>query len=178
MPESAATSLVGRIRAGDSIQSLVQQAKGIRPPMQQTPEARSDYEEFYHLLQTLPESDADGVLRLAMNGSDVPVVIRFVRDADLLLQLSLKPEHRRIYDFPYKNKCPDALRQGKNPYLQAQLYDPKRSLASSSPSIQPIYDMPYSGATLVEPSLGGLEGGQLDSRPLLRISTSITSQHI
>jgi hypothetical protein len=151
IPKTEAFRILSRIRAGESVQALLEQIELSRLTTRQGSEIQPDYEEFYHLLLALPEDGADRLLRMARSGSDVAAVMQSFQDADLLIQLSVEPEVRRVYAFPYRNQWPDFLRQQENVYLKARLYDSQRQSAASS---RTVFDMPFGAATLVEPGLG------------------------
>jgi hypothetical protein len=51
----------------------------------------NDYHELLHLLRTAPYHDATGILQRLRAGSDVALILRFIRHGDLLLQLSAAP---------------------------------------------------------------------------------------
>lgn len=149
-----ATTIVRRIQGGDDIDAVlgdIETTKAELRPLQK--HSSNAYEDFYRLLQSRPEEDFSRIFRLVRSGYDVKAMLRQVREADLLLQVSLKPEHRRRYEFPFITKWPEFLCQEGNPYLETPLYesnqptqDPK--LRSKSDS---VFDIPYHGATLVEP---------------------------
>lgn len=96
---------------------------------------------------------------------DPEIVLRHFRDGDLLLQLSLVPERRYRYEFPYLREMPDFLLKAthrSNPYLDTLLYDYKLKNDPDLPNQQlqaddlanegrSTYWIPYHAAELVEP---------------------------
>ncbi|KAK1955724.1 hypothetical protein LY78DRAFT_423597 [Colletotrichum sublineola] len=156
LPE--AFRLFERIRAGNSVQMLLQDIDGEnRPSPRRWPQGvKTDYERFYHLLQTASEEDAERMLRLLKSEPNVATVLQRIQDADLLLQLHVKPEYRRTYEFPFRKQWPDFLRQLDNTYLQARLYDPNCPSGASTTSTPSCFDMPYSAASLAEPGFSDI----------------------
>ncbi|SCO87699.1 uncharacterized protein FRV6_11826 [Fusarium oxysporum] len=154
MAMEEAIEMFRKIQAGDPIETLTNE---IQPSdlLQLRKNESASYEEFYRLLQSRPEQDLGRILHLVRSGCDVEATLRYVREADLLLQISLKPEHRYRYEFPYNPKWPDYLRQGDNPYLTTPLYQSTELTGPSSPSFndRSIFHVPYHGATLIEPLL-------------------------
>jgi hypothetical protein len=89
---------------------------------------------------------------MARSGSDVATVMQSFQDADLLIQFSVEPEVRRVYEFPYRNRWPELLPQQDNVYIKAWLYDPQ---CQSTIANRTVFDMPFGAATLVDSGLGG-----------------------
>jgi hypothetical protein len=112
------------------------------------------------LLRTLPEKDAIEVVHRIRAGGDVEIIVRQIREGNLLMELSVAPQSRMRYEFPYMAYMPPGLITPKNPYLKSLLYealqpsagpmemDVARPLQDSSP-----YAKPYHAAELVEPKL-------------------------
>ncbi|KAH6607270.1 hypothetical protein Trco_003583 [Trichoderma cornu-damae] len=86
-------------------------------------EKSSGYEEFFSTLQSCPEKDAMTVFSLMRQGADPGALLKRMRDCDLLLQLSVVPETRRRYQFPYLASMPIRLQTPDNPYLNSLLYE-------------------------------------------------------
>ena len=63
--------------------------------------AVDQHEELYSLLRSKSDDEAGQILKCIRAGQSVDSVVRLVKDGDLLLQLSLRPETRYQYDFPY-----------------------------------------------------------------------------
>lgn len=83
----------------------------------------SPYEQFVSLLKTVSEQEARGLLARLRSGTEIEALISQLTDGDLLLQLSVVPESRFRYDFPYMLKMPKYLVVGENPYLQSILFE-------------------------------------------------------
>ena len=69
-----------------------------------------DHERLYAALRTMSEQDSRAVLDKLRLGADVSTVLRQIKEGDLLLQLSLVPESRRRYEFPYSSTMPPICR--------------------------------------------------------------------
>ncbi|XXG97941.1 hypothetical protein Hte_004257 [Hypoxylon texense] len=119
------------------------------------------YEDLLSILRSRPDSETNQVLQRLRMGEDVQAIVNAVQDGDLLLQLSLKPDLRFRYEFPYIREMPPHLDSPKNPYLCSILYE-KTSVVSLQPSVyvdtlrdvqdesQKIYLVPYHTAELVD----------------------------
>ncbi|KAH7174245.1 uncharacterized protein B0J16DRAFT_417783 [Fusarium flagelliforme] len=121
MSTEDAARTVHRIQAGDNVEALLDEAE--------TSVQRRDsnaYEDFYRMLQSRPDEDFTRILRLVRSGYDVKAMLRHIRETDLLLQIALKPEQRRRYEFPFNTKWPQFLRQDSNPYLKTSFYEADR----------------------------------------------------
>jgi hypothetical protein len=73
-------------------------------------------------MKALPEQAAIEVLRRIKAGVDVATLVNHVKDGDLLMQLSLVPEIRRLFEFPYIPGYPSYLFVPVNPYFDSRLY--------------------------------------------------------
>lgn len=128
------------------------------------------HEELIELLRNLPEEDAQSVLQRLRSGSGVKTILNQVKAGDLLLQLSVSPETRFRYQFPYKSQMPQEYIID-NPYLDSLIYE-AASLYSSSQQPKPsmstgtsrtdnletaeyrtLYLKPFHAAQVVEPLL-------------------------
>ncbi|KAL7790796.1 hypothetical protein V8C37DRAFT_176366 [Trichoderma ceciliae] len=134
------------------------------------------YEELFAALQTCPEKDAMTMFSLVRQGIDPGALLRQIRDCDLLLQLSVVPETRRRYQFPYLPSMPTHLQTPDNPYLKSLLYetafhrvgseDSRGNSDTSSPGYkqrnqyQNIYLQPYHAAELLDPLIDHVKPSQ------------------
>ena len=152
-----AARTVHRIQAGDDVEALLDEAETSRIQLRTSQDRdKSSYEDFYRMLQARPEEDFTNILRLVKKGYDVNAMLRHIREADLLLQVALKPEQRRRYEFPFNAKWPEFLRQESNPYLQTSFYEADRPSPDNltlGKKSDIIFDIPYHASTLVEPLL-------------------------
>jgi hypothetical protein len=81
------------------------------------------YEELFDILRSRSKLEAFNILHRIRSGADVYTVLRHVKDGDLLLQLSLVPETRYRYEFPYIADMPAFLEVPDNPYLSSLIYE-------------------------------------------------------
>lgn len=101
---------------------------------------------------------------LVRQGVDPGTLLRQIRECDLLLQLSVVPETRRRYQFPYLASMPIHLQTPDNPYLKSLLYETafhgvghQDSHGDAPPEYgqlnqyQNIYLQPYHAAELLDP---------------------------
>ncbi|OAQ76307.1 C6 transcription factor [Purpureocillium lilacinum] len=128
-----------------------------------------DHERLYAALRTMSEQDSRAVLDKLRLGADVSTVLRQIKEGDLLLQLSLVPESRRRYEFPYSSTMPAYLQTPDNPYLRSPVYGitiDDRFVPGPSPSLQPddrlshcrgVYVQPYHSATIIDDRLSEVE---------------------
>lgn len=98
-------------------------------------------------MQTVPERDARDILTRLRSGTDAETLLSNISNGDLLLQLSVAPESRFRYDFPYGKRMPASLLTQDNAYFDAPLYDPEGVFSSV---IHP--DMPRENETLPQSS--------------------------
>ncbi|XP_014553050.1 hypothetical protein COCVIDRAFT_40838 [Bipolaris victoriae FI3] len=67
----------------------------------------------------MPEQDVAEIIRRLKAGMDAATIVSYVRDGNLLVQLSLTPETTRRYEFPLVTEMPYHLYIGGNPYLES-----------------------------------------------------------
>jgi hypothetical protein len=120
------------------------------------------YKRLLSILATLPQKAVHDVLRRFRSGEDVQSLLRHIENADLLVQVTLIPEVRLRYDFPYLRQMPPSLMIPENQYLRSYVYEavvhgevipPAAILARSVQQAQSPYTMPYHAASIVEPIL-------------------------
>jgi hypothetical protein len=116
---------------------------------------------MYELLRTKPAEEASEILRRVRGGLDPEVVLRHVEAGDLLLQVSLVPETRYRYVFPFiKDDIPEFPQLPENKYLESPRYE--NTSPGSSPSQRTnrdlsasedyaMYFKPYHAAEVVDP---------------------------
>ena len=116
------------------------------------------------MLASRPSSEAEGILQRIREGVDPESILRHIQDGDLLLQLSLTPERRYRYEFPYKTQMPSFLLRPDNPYLNTLIYDFTSGRVCSGQDLLPPVDArvetlkspyltPYHTAEIVDPQL-------------------------
>jgi hypothetical protein len=106
------------------------EARQVRRKYEDLRNKRNAYEELFELLKALPEQETTEVLRRIKAGVDVATLVNHAKDGDLLIQLSLVPEIRRLFEFPYISGYPSYLFVPDNTYLNSWLY----RAASSHPT--------------------------------------------
>ncbi|KAK5658741.1 hypothetical protein OQA88_1550 [Cercophora sp. LCS_1] len=131
---------------------------------------KTTYEQIYEVLQTRPAHEAAQVLDRIRGGADINSILRYVNYGDVLVQLSVIPEAKYRYEFPYSTQMPSMLLRSDNPYLDSEIYefalrappDVTKPLPSpvssdvSSPSANPQHDAytkPFHAAAIVHPLL-------------------------
>ncbi|KAK0656562.1 hypothetical protein B0T16DRAFT_425109 [Cercophora newfieldiana] len=127
---------------------------------------RVAYKKIYDVLKSTSEHEAGEILQRIRSGVDINDIARLVGYGDVQGDLSLVPEARFRYDFPYTPEMPSSLLRPDNPYLVSEIYDfvlnpaaqlpSPASSSSSSPRIglhlEP-YMKPFFGATVLQPWL-------------------------
>ena len=122
------------------------------------------------MLQSRPEQEAGEVYRRIRRGDDAESILRHVKHGDLLVQLSLVPEARFRYEFPYLPDMPPFLRHPENLYLGTEVYQyPLRGPPGSSDQPghhaghqQRALSSPWSVAADASGSVGGTGAAQRD----------------
>ncbi|KAK3990327.1 hypothetical protein QBC44DRAFT_66147 [Cladorrhinum sp. PSN332] len=133
--------------------------------------SKSTFEQVYAVLQTRPQKEAEEIFERIRRGADAASVLRHVEHGDVLVQLSLIPEARFRYEFPYRSDMPEYLRIHNNPYLDSEVYEyalrsiPKSQQQKALPGVADMLDFadfrdqrdpyykPYSSASVVHPLL-------------------------
>ncbi|KAI8723046.1 Zn(2)-C6 fungal-type domain-containing protein [Fusarium sp. LHS14.1] len=128
-------------------------------------------EEILNLLKTLPERDAQEILKRIRSDVDVEAVLNQAKAGDLLLQVALVPETRLRYEFPYRSEMPAGYARD-NPYLDsliyegASLYSTSQDLGNVTPRLmtnlgseeqQSLYLKPFHAAHVAEPLLSNVK---------------------
>lgn len=125
----------------------------------QSQDRNSSYEELYRLLHTLPENEAFGIFRRIRADGDINRTIRHIKQGCLLLQLSLTPDARLRYNFPYVADMPCTLVSVDNPYLHSAFWNnPFADLLGKDPDDLESdhscpYSRPYHAAKFFDPRL-------------------------
>ncbi|KAK0736367.1 hypothetical protein B0T21DRAFT_401867 [Apiosordaria backusii] len=135
------------------------------------------YVELYELLRDRPDIESAEIFKRIRGGGTPGSILRRIKEGDLLLQLSLKPETRYRYVFPYVKQMPTHLYRADNPYIESCVYDwsssphknpgisnlakksiPDSPRTSSSPEPGPpsIYLMPFHTAEVIDPLLNDI----------------------
>jgi hypothetical protein len=115
------------------------------------------------MLQIMNERDAADVFRRIREGGNAEAIVRHVQEGNLIMELSLAPEARTRYEFPYISTLPAALRD--NLYFKSQVYEAIQASAAvdqsafvRSPVLESNYTKPLQAAEIADPLL-------IDARP-------------
>ncbi|KAF2819660.1 hypothetical protein CC86DRAFT_388059 [Ophiobolus disseminans] len=133
------------------------EARQIRRRYQQLKEKRTAHEDLYEMLQVMSERDAADVFRRIRGGAKAEAIVRHVQEGSLLLELSLSPETRTRYEFPYVPTIPPALMESV--YFRSHIFDAIRKIGSPPDSPTNIvarqsnYAMPLYAADMVDTAL-------------------------
>lgn len=135
------------------------------------------YVELYELLRDRSDIECAEIFKRIRMGGPPESILRRIKEGDLLLQLSLKPEMRFRYVFPYVSEMPAHLYRPDNPYIESCIYewsalqrsgfemstctnkrttDSPRSSSSPEPRPESIYLMPFHAAEIIEPLLNDI----------------------
>ncbi|KAI8959471.1 hypothetical protein F5Y11DRAFT_301730 [Daldinia sp. FL1419] len=123
------------------------------------------YEDLFGIMRSRPDEETIQVLQRLRMGEDVQTIVKTVQDGDLLLQLSLKPDPRFRYEFPYLRDMPPFLSQWQNPYLRSTLYEKTgmnqtktymEALRDVTDESQKIYLAPYHTIELVDSRISSM----------------------
>lgn len=125
-------------------------------------------EDIIELLQSSREEEAYEILRRIRAGADIETLLRHIRDGDLLLQLSLVPESRFRYEFPYIKDMPSFLLRPDNPYLGSLVYEwtlgdsaiiqqQAKPMDAGKDEYESPYLKPCHAAEIVDPQLGSVK---------------------
>ncbi|KAI1758691.1 hypothetical protein GGR53DRAFT_215836 [Hypoxylon sp. FL1150] len=123
------------------------------------------YEELFGLLKSKSETESLEILRRVRSGAEVGSILRHARDGDLLIQLSLAPETRRRYEFPYLSDMPASILVPDNLYLRSFVYEttfrapPSHGFDHDSQREgygDDRYLKPYHAAQVVEPNFSNV----------------------
>lgn len=136
------------------------------------------YEELFGILRTRPERDIAAVVARIRAGADVEDVVRFVKEGDVLIQLSVRPQAEHRYSFPYRRAMPSVLLNDPNiPYTSSLLArgggdggdggDDTRpgslcddDAAAVDPETWRMYRVPYHAAELVDPRISSVRASR------------------
>lgn len=120
------------------------------------------YEELFGLLKTKTDVESLEILRRIRSGHEVGSILRHAKDGDLLIQLSLTPEARRRYEFPYMTEMPASIMVSDNLYLRSFVYEttfqapPSHGFGHESQREgygDDRYLKPYHAVQIIEPSI-------------------------
>ncbi|KAF1938467.1 hypothetical protein EJ02DRAFT_410392 [Clathrospora elynae] len=119
-------------------------------------QAQNDaYAELFHLIRTRSDHESHEILRRIKMGTDVDVVVRHIKEADLLIQLTLRPETKLCYSLPNSNTITASVEVSSNAYLASPSHDEAIAQPVTSPFNKPADgDLnPNYTTRVVEPTL-------------------------
>ncbi|KXX81374.1 Nitrogen assimilation transcription factor nirA [Madurella mycetomatis] len=139
-------------------------AQALKRKLTELSEREATYQQIFDHLRSRTEAESSEIVKRIRSGGDPESILRYIKDADLLLQLAVVPETRYRYVFPLMQDMPAFLIRPDNPYLSTQVYEWTTSSASTtqdlllsdgSRSLEPQspYLKPYHAAEIVEPLL-------------------------
>lgn len=142
----------------------------------------SQYEELFHILQSRPDPDVAAIVGRIRQGARIDDVLRFVKEGDMLVELSLAPETAFTYTFPFAERMPSSLLDNPAiPYLNSLIARgtmdsrpnhasfPPPSLAHSPHTVGQLdmdldtwnmYQIPYHAAELVDARIGSIKASR------------------
>lgn len=123
------------------------------------------------MFMTKQEDEATNILQRIRAGTDIDTIVKTIQEGDLLLQLSVRPEFRYSYEFPYNRDMPVYLENSAwtNPYFGSTLYKQTHGAASTkrapdetlraaeSNEDHRMYQAPYHAVELLDTSLVSLD---------------------
>ncbi|EMD84689.1 hypothetical protein COCC4DRAFT_155428 [Bipolaris maydis ATCC 48331] len=128
---------------------------------------KTTYEELIDLLRTLPSDDATKLLGRLRTEEDPTSLLRQIQTGDLLIQLSVAPETRRRYEFPYLSNMPSSLIVSGNSYLESIIFATTWKGTQHFQTItdhrlnkmwdSDAYTKPYHAAKIAEPLLSDVD---------------------
>jgi hypothetical protein len=100
--------------------------------MQAVKSKLEEYGNFYTYFQTKSTEVVASIVQMVRSGSDVSSVLRFIREGDLMTQLTVAPDTRYRYDFPLITSMPASPKVPGNIYLDSIVYKTTVEEISSS----------------------------------------------
>ncbi|KAM0335092.1 hypothetical protein ACHAQA_000127 [Verticillium albo-atrum] len=118
----------------------------------------SNLEHLFAFIQEGPETDIAAVIRRIREGADLDAVGMHIRDGDLLMQLSVRPDMTYLYTFPFNKDMPARLAQDSSiPYVNSLLYKNTVGLMEHPEGAQPneqewqkVYTIPFHAVEVVD----------------------------
>jgi hypothetical protein len=145
-------------------------AQALKRKLSELNNREATYRQIFDHLRSRSEAESREIVKRIRSGADPESILRYITEADLLLQLAVVPETRYRYVFPIIQEMPAVLNRPDNPYLKSPIYEwavsrgpgpaaqgpqlllpgdnPTRSLEPQSPYLKPIH-----AAELVDPVL-------------------------
>ncbi|EGX93535.1 C6 transcription factor, putative [Cordyceps militaris CM01] len=123
----------------------------------------------FNILQMRSEEEALQIFHRIRCGADPESILRLVQNADVMMDLSVAPETRLRYEFPWITSMPQYLCAATNVYLQSPIYnfalddEGNQQLRTPSPSSDDqdqqhsLFLRPYHAATIIDPRLNQIK---------------------
>lgn len=111
------------------------------------------------LLRTLPEHEAQNLLRRMRAGTGLTALLNQVKAGDVLLQMSVAPETRFRYTFPYRGEMPSMCMTGENPYLDSIIYEVAGVMGGGGDRMTPLSGRSTQPSSDDGSQSGGADGG-------------------
>lgn len=140
------------------------------------------YEELFNIIKTRPDPDVAAIVARIRQGAHVDDIVRFVKEGDILIQLSVAPDTHITYTFPFSPRMPAVLFANPSiPYMNSLLARgamdnpgesssfPPPSLAHSPGTVGQLdidlntwnmYQTPYHSVELVDPRIGSVKASR------------------
>lgn len=67
------------------------------------------YEELFNIIKTRPNSDVAAIVARIRQGAHVEDIVRIVKEGDILIELSVAPDTKLTYTFPFSQRMPSVL---------------------------------------------------------------------
>lgn len=139
-------------------------AQAFKRKLAELSDREATYQQIFDNLRSRSEAESCEIVRRIQAGASPESILRYIKDADLLLQLALVPETRYRYVFPLVQEMPACLVRPDNPYLGSPVYEWTTSSASTDRALLPSvgtclsetqspYVKPFHSAEVVEPLL-------------------------
>ncbi|KAA8619912.1 Zn 2 -C6 fungal-type DNA-binding domain protein [Pyrenophora tritici-repentis] len=93
------------------------------------------YAELFSLIRTRPDNESFEILRRIKLGTDVRDILKHIKEADLLIQLNLRPQNRFRYTLPFMSTMSARISHPENLY-----YAPSPSESPPEPVNIPSID--------------------------------------
>lgn len=141
----------------------------------------SHYEELFNIIKTRPDPDVAAIVARIRQGAHVEDIVRFVKEGDILIELSVAPDTNFTYTFPFSPRMPSALLTNTSiPYMSSLLargaMDHRDSSSFPPPSLAfppgtvgqldidlntwHMYQTPYHSVELVDPRIGSIKASR------------------
>lgn len=140
------------------------------------------YEELFNIIKTRPDPDVTAIVARIRQGARVEDVVRFVKEGDILIELSVAPDTKYTYTFPFSHRMPSLLlANAAIPYMNSLIARGALDHRDSNSSFPPpslahdpntvgqldidldtwnMYQTPYHSVELVDPRVGSVKASR------------------